>query len=1057
MSESTRLRAAIRLALSNAAAASVTLPAAAMAAGSLASPGPPPDPPQTVAPPPNGPPTAPAPTMPALQEVVVTGSRIYIPGLKSTSPVTSISAKQIASTGATTIEDVLNTLPQVTADMGAMASNGATGTASVNLRDLGPQRTLVLVDGKRLMPGGFGTNVADIDNIPTALVQRVDVLTGGASSVYGADAVAGVVNFVMNDHFQGFEIDANASAYQHDQHEGFYGKFSPQAGYGSAKSSVMDASEKDITFILGSDFAGGKGNATAYLAYRKSNPVLQATRDFSRCTLATDSKDVVSCSGSSTSATGGFFATDPPGVSGYEFGPLFESTVNPATGQFVLYPGGAGFPHFNYGTFNYYIRPDIRWNGGYFAHYNIDDNHQVYSDFMMMEDHTLAQIAPSGAFLAEGIGVNPATGVADGGWSVNCDNPLLSANEQSTLCQGATTGEASVAFGRRNVEGGNRYDDLTHTGFRMVIGSKGNITDNLTYDVYAQEGLTLRQENFQNDVSKQRLTYALNDVVQNGQVICAANANGANGAPGCVPYDIWGLGTPYSAAYTNAAGGPTAAAVAYIGAPGESEARTEERIYQADFTYDATSAGIKLPTANEGLVTNFGVDYREEFTQFRPDEEFITGDLAGQGGKILPLAGAYSVKEGFVEMRLPIVQDKPFAKEISINPGYRYSKYDLGYSTNTYKFMADWSPDSSFRFRGGYNRAVRAPNLGELFAPHTVGLDGTEDPCATGGFGTTAGYVTGATNNSALETTRKAQCLAHGVTAAQYGATGLPGNPAGQYNGFIGGNPSLKPETADTYTFGIVYTPTYLPSFSATVDYYDIKITDVISTYGANLIVNQCVLDNNPFFCNFVHRDGSGSIWLSNNGYVYDPLENLGYLHEKGVDVALHYRQTMGRFGAIDYAFNGTYVGSLITEPYPGSGAYDCAGYFGATCGNPLPKWKHILTATWETPVKSLDVTARWRHFGNTEIDAASPAPLLAGSFQKVAQWTGTRDYLDLNATYMVAHGILVMVGCNNVLDKDPPVIADSTLSPPFFNGNTYPQVYDTLGRYLFVNLKIDL
>jgi len=1052
MTKNTLVRRAVQLALVNAAAATVALPALAAS----------PDPQTTPAPGTSNGSTAPAPAMPALQEVVVTGSRINIPGLKSISPVTSLSSKDITQTGATTIEDVLNQLPQVTADQGAMSSNGATGTASLNLRDLGPQRTLVLVNGQRLMPGDSGTNVADINNIPTALVERVDVLTGGASSVYGADAVAGVVNFVMNDHFQGFEIDANASAYQHDQHSGYYGAFAPKAGYGSSSSSVMDAAEKDITFIMGSDFAGGKGNATAYLTYRKSNPVLQAARDFSRCTLATSGSGKVSCSGSSTAANGGFFFTDPPNNNGYDFNQALFAGIDPATGQFV-----APIQKFNYGTYNYYIRPDTRWNGGYFAHYNIDDNHQVYSSLMLMSDHTLAQIAPSGAFLASGLGVNPVTGIPDGGWTVNCNNPLLSTSEQAALCTTQPydangnvltsvdnpTGNASVVFGRRNVEGGNRYDDLTHTGFRMVIGSQGQLTDNLTYDVYAQEGLTLRQENYVNDVSKTRLTYALNDVLdpKTGQVVCAANANGANGAPGCVPYDIWGLGTPLSAQYTNAAGGPSAAAVAYIGAPGLSASRTEERVYHMDFTYDGTTAGIKLPTANEGLVTNFGAEYREDFTSFRPDEEFITGDLAGQGGATLPLSGADSVKEGFVEMRLPLVQDKPFAKEISINPGYRYSKYDIGFSTNTYKIQADWSPDSSFRVRGGYNRAVRAPNLGELFATRTVALDGSEDPCATTGFGSPPSYLTG----SALAA-RKASCLSHGVTAAEFGASGLPGNPAGQYNGFVGGNPNLKPETADTYTFGVVYTPTYLPSLSATLDYYDIKIKDVISRYGANLIVNQCIDNSNPFFCNLVHRDGSGSIWLSNNGYVYDQLQNLGYLAEKGVDMAVHYRMTMGRFGAIDYAYNGTFVGSFITEPYPGSGTYDCAGYFGGTCGNPMPKYRHTFTATWETPVTSLDVGLRWRHFGNTEIDTASPAPLLNGSFHTDSQYTGTRDYLDLNASYMVARGVLVMLGVNNVTDKDPPILANSSLPPPFFNGNTYPQVYDTLGRYMFVNVKLD-
>jgi outer membrane receptor protein involved in Fe transport len=1047
------LQQAIRLALANAAVASVALPVASANADSAkdASAGPPA--PLLLAQanePAQGAAASNAPTTAnTLQEVVVTGSRISIPGLHSTSPVISVSSKAITQLGATSVEDVLNQLPQVLADQGASASNGASGTATVNLRGLGSQRTLVLIDGQRLMPGdpATGDNTADINNIPTALVERVDVLTGGASSVYGADAVAGVVNFIMNDHFQGFEINANASAYQHSQHEGYFGQFSPAAGYGSAPSSVMDGAEKDISFILGSDFADGKGNATAYLTYRRTNPVVQDSRDFSRCTLAT-SGGTVKCSGSSTAATGGFFFTNPPGANGYFTGPPISGTVDPATGQIV-----PGIHKYNYGATNYYIRPDERWNGGYFAHYNLDQNHQVYSSFMMMTDHTVAQIAPSGAFLTAGLGVNPVTGLPDGGWTVNCDNPLLSAQEQSTLCGTFTSGNASVLFGRRNVEGGNRQDHLNHTSFRMVIGSKGNLTDNLTYNVYAQEGLTLLQENYQNDVSKQRITYALNAVVdpQTGQVVCAANANGANGAPGCVPWDIWGLGSPYASQYTNAAGGPSAASVAYITTPGSEQGRTEERVYHADFTYDGTSAGIKLPTAHDGLVTNFGAEYREEFVTLRPDQEFLTGDLAGQGGAITPISAGFGVKEGFVEMRLPVVQNMRFAKEISINPGYRYSKYDYGPTTSTYKIEADWAPTSDFRFRGGYNRAVRAPNLGELFAERHVALDGSEDPCATTGFGAPPSYLTGA----ALAA-RKASCLAHGVTVAQFGASGVAGNPAGQYNGLIGGNPQLSPEKADTYTFGVVFTPTFVPTLSATIDYYDIKINNVIGSYGANLIVNQCIINNNPLFCNLVHRDGSGSIWLSQGGYVNDPTLNLGYIQERGADLAVHYREDLGRFGALNYALNGTYEFSFITEPYPGSGTYNCAGYFGGTCGNPQPKWRHTFTATWETPVRSLDFTVRWRHFGNTEIDSASPSPLLASSFQKDIQWTGSRDYLDLVASYELVKGVHMLVGVNNVLDKDPPILPSTSLPAPFFNGNTYPQVYDTLGRYIFMNLKAD-
>src|SRR5581483_4166548 len=297
MSKNTILRRAIRLALANAAAASMALPAIA-AAADQAAPAPAADPPAPQAA------TTPlvasaAAPLASLQEVVVTGSRIVQPGLSSISPVTAISAKQIASQGVTSVEDVLNNLPQVMADQGSMASNAASGTAEVDLRGLGPQRTLVLIDGKRLMPGQ-PTNVvvdastADLNNIPIALVERVDVLTGGAAAVYGADAVAGVVNFVMNDHFQGFEIDANASAYQHDQHN-YWGQFSPAAGFGQAHSSVWDGSTKDITLIMGGNFADGKGNATAYVGYRRTGAVLEADRDFSLCTLSG-----TNCSGSST-------------------------------------------------------------------------------------------------------------------------------------------------------------------------------------------------------------------------------------------------------------------------------------------------------------------------------------------------------------------------------------------------------------------------------------------------------------------------------------------------------------------------------------------------------------------------------------------------------------------------------------------------------------------------------------------------------------------------------------------------------------------------------------
>ena len=1024
MSKNTLLRRAIRLALANAAAASVALPFAAMAddaAGPAA--------PDAAA--------APATTAaPALQEVVVTGSRIVQPGLKSISPVTAISAKEIASEGTTSVEDILNNLPQVMADQGSMASNGASGTATVNLRDLGPQRTLVLINGRRLMPGdpdnaAIRAGAADINNIPIALVERVDVLTGGASAVYGADAVAGVVNFVMNDHFQGFEINANASGNWHDQHS-YFGQFAPAHGYGSAPSSTFDGVSKDVSFIMGSNFADGKGNATAYVTYRRQAALLESARDFSRCTLSGPS-----CSGSSTAANGRFFAagfsTSNPSAPAF-FKPPFK-TVDPATQQLVPWTSADAF---NYGALNYYQRPDERWNAGSFIHYNIDDNHQVYSEFMFMNDETDAQIAPSGAFIGSGLGINPATGNPDGDWAVNCNNPYLSNQEATTLgctpAQIASTGvsaanEVQVLFGRRNIEGGNRSDFLTHTSFRFVVGSQGQLTDSLSYNVYAQEGQTLRSEEYLNDVSKNRLSEALLAVTDpaTGKIICSS------GNVNCSPYNIWG------------GGAPSAASVAYFSVPGLLEGSTQERVYHADFTSDLTNYA-KLPSANSGLGLNFGVEYRQEFMTIKPDVEFMTADLAGQGSATLPLNAGYGVKEGFIEGRLPIIEDKPFAKEVSIDLGYRYSKYDVGYTTNTYKFEADWSPTRSFRIRGGYNRAVRAPNIAELFAEDFVALDGSSDPCASSS-GSPASVAHGATAT---------QCARSGLSPALYGKTGTPGNPASQYNGLVGGNAKLKPEIADTYTFGLVLTPTALPSLNATIDVFDIKIKDLISSYGANLIVNQCVFDDNPTFCSMVHRDSAGSLWFSTSGYVNDPLLNLGYEKTSGLDVSANYTQSIGWLGSLNLNVIGTYTASFVTEPYPGSGDYNCAGYFGGTCGNPLPKWRHTATVGWATPWHGLSVQARWRYLGNTEVDLANPSPLLSGTVDKNWQYTGTRSYLDVIGTDQIWSGVQLQIGINNVFDKDPPVLPTLNLPPPFDNGNTYPQVYDTLGRYVFANLKLD-
>src|ERR1700722_3032722 len=390
----------------------------------------------------------------ALSGAVVTGSRIAQPQLEAVSPVTIVDAQQIQESGSTRIEDILNQLPQVVGDMGSALANGATGAATVSLRGLGCQRTLVLVNGRRLMPGDpaeGGTSCSDLNQIPTDLVEGVDILTGGASAVYGADAVAGVVNFKMNDHFEGVRLDAGTSFYNHSQHNGTAVDDLNAAGFTVPTGSTTAGQSADFTAIVGSNFDDGKGNATAYIGYRHTDPVLQGTRDFSACSL-TSSGPARVCGGSGTtfptrfSLPGGSQSVGPGGQ-------LVPTSSLPAGGLY------------NYAPLNYFQRPDDRYPGGAFVHYDVNEHARVYLEFQFMDDRTFAQIAPSGAFTGSGFATT--NGIPNGAWAINCSNPSLSAagfGPKGFNCPGAQNAAnpniVDVTLGRRNVEGGNRTDDL---------------------------------------------------------------------------------------------------------------------------------------------------------------------------------------------------------------------------------------------------------------------------------------------------------------------------------------------------------------------------------------------------------------------------------------------------------------------------------------------------------------------------------------------------------------------------------------------------------------------
>lgn len=939
-----------------------------------------------------------------IEEIVVTGSRIASPNLVSTSPITVVGQEEIKFQGTTRVEDLVNSLPQAFAAQSSQVSNGSTGTATVDLRNLGASRTLVLVDGRRLPPGspGSGGSAPDINQIPGALVERVELATGGASAVYGSDAVAGVVNFIMKDDFEGVAFDYQFSFYQHNNDNDFVANTVRARNFPLPDDSVTDGFMHDSTVVMGASSEDGKGNVTLYAGYRKIDAILQSERDYSACTVAAAGANWA-CSGSGTTAPTRILATAIGG------GTAPSDAQVRADGTVSRYTAATGA--YNFGPLNYYQRPDERYTLGAFGKYELNENITAYTQLMFMDNQTVAQIAPSGLF-----------GVAA---TIRCDNPMLTTAQRTAYC-GTLAGTANtvdMTLLRRNVEGGGRQSDLQHTSWRMVGGFKGDV-GGWDYDVYGQYARVNFSQTYYNDFSISRGTQALDAVRDaNGNIVCRDQSNG------CAPYNIF---TP---------GGVTQAALDFLQTPGFQRGFTEQKIASGSLSKDLGDYGLTLPTASTGIAIAIGAEYREEYLSRTVDTAFASGDLAGQGGPTLGVAGGFDVSELFGEMRVPLIEDAPFVKQLTLDLGYRYSDYSNFGGTDTYKIAGDWSPVDDFRIRGSYNRAVRAPNVQELFTPQGLGLfNMDEDPCA-----------------GATPTFTAAQCANMGVTAAQYGR--IIENTAGQYNSLDGGNPNLQPETSDTYSIGFVATPSVIEGLTLTVDYFKIEITDVIDTVPSALAVNRCGVTGNPAFCSLITRDPTtGSLWLGTVAQVLATNVNIASRVRSGVDVDLAYRFDLedagiNEMGSVSFNLVGTWMEKSTDEPLPaGEGAYDCVGLHGANCGVPTPEWRHRLRTTWATPF-DVNLSLSWRYIDSVKAEGTSSDPDLAGNVAPLNQKFDAYNYFDLAATFSPFDYASFSLGVNNLFDKDPPL--SGALAAVVGNGNTYPGVYDSMGRYVFMGVQL--
>jgi outer membrane receptor protein involved in Fe transport len=1010
------------------------------------------------------------------QEVVITGSRIPAPNLTAVSPVTVINSEQIRLQGVTRTEDLINSLPQAFAGQGGNLANGASGTATVDLRGLGADRTLVLINGRRLVPGDPSLPNPDINVIPASIVSRVDVLTGGASSVYGADAVAGVVNFVMDTQLEGIRIDAQYSFYQHNnRYARGDGLIDGPAGlearnFGYPRGSVADGGTFDTSIAFGASFDDGRGHVVAYAGYRKLNAVTQGRRDYSACAsqartaaqVQGNPARLVDCGGSATSANGTVI--------------LFEDQNGVAPGGVTstLYQIGpnrtliGGFTPYNFAPTNYYQRPDERYTLGAFANYEISPALQPYLEVMFMDDRTVAQIAPSGDF-GNTLSINCG---APGAPTVNAPgvgNPLLSAQQRALLCGPDNLVTSTTATGyplvasqvagapqvffdpstglpytrgfaqilRRNVEGGGRRDDLQHTNYRVVAGMRGDLSDAWSYDAYYMFAQTNFAETYTNDFSVTRLTRAI-DIIDDPRTpgvdpVCRSFVNGSDLS--CVPYDIF------------ATGQVSPQALAYLQTPGFQRGTNQQTVASASLTGNLGSWGVQLPWASNGVGVALGVEYRKESLELLTDAAFSllpSSDLAGQGAPTLSTFGSFDVKEAFAEIRIPIVEDS-FLYNFSIEAGYRYSDYSIGQrsvSTDTYKIGLDLSPIRDIRFRAAYNRAVRAPNIQELFAPNRVVLNGNGDPCS----GTPSATL--------------AQCQAQGVSAGQYG--NIAANPAGQYNGQIGGVPTLDPEIADTWTAGVVLQPSFIPRLAITIDYFKIKIADAIQSFGQDAILSTCVAQpTNAAICGLIHRDASGSLWRTADGYVIDKVTNIGEFSTTGIDVGLTYSHEFEGVGNFGFSFVGTWLDTLTIDNGI-SAPYDCAGYYGPTCGVPSPEFRWRARLSY-THASGIGLSAQWRYFSAVDNENKNPSATLNQAVAPFNDRIPSQSYFDLTLTARIGDHYNFRLGVNNILDREPPIIGANggntiinACPGTVCSGNTFPNVYDAMGRYIFAGITLD-
>jgi outer membrane receptor protein involved in Fe transport len=921
-----------------------------------------------------------------IEEITVTGSRIRRADYQAASPVVSLDSEVFKQSGTINAEELVNTLPQVVPSFSSGNNNPGNGQSWINLRGLGSGRNLVLVDGSRMVPANED-GIVDINSIPVAMLDRVEILSGGASAVYGSDAIAGATNFILKDDFEGVDMTAQ-----------------------TGMSAESDTEHHNFELVLGSNFADGRGNATMWGTYNKRERLGKGERAFSAqavsptsffpsghvrralgnsWTLASVQDVFTNMYGAAAPSTLGTLVGNDDGTL-FTQGGAGEGIINfrevigeDIDGLFVAQNFRNGSVatdtySYNFEPWNNLVLPQERVNLGTNMRLQANERMEMYGRVMFTNYSSSTQLAPSPAPTSRNI-TNPAAAFE---FTVPATNPFVVANAGLSQILASRTGDnvglpgagptEDFIYRRRFIENGPRIENYERDVYQGLIGTRGDITDRWNYDVYFSHGKYNEQLIQNGNVSTTRVESLL-DAPDGGVSICAGGLNpvGANTlSPECA---------------------------AYVGAAAKNNTQVEANNAEAVVSGELFS----MPAGEASVAVGFA--WSEMSFAFIADELLRTGDVSGFNAQD-NILGRVDNNDVFVEFYLPILSDRTGFEHLGLTLGYRYTDHNLAGSFDSYKAEVDWGINDSLRVRGSFQQAVRAPNIGELFSPQNEDNPMVTDPCNFD-----SSFRTG---SSAAQV--ESLCIAQGIPAS---AIGTYKQSTGQISALAGGNPNLENESADTYTLGFVWQPDFA-NLQVSLDYYNIEVSDVITDIDPSTLVQRCFNSNgfNPNFelnnewCNFFGRSGT-------TGEIIDLLEtqqNIGGLRTDGVDFQLDWSVDAGA-SSLTFNFISTYVLEWAEQILPGDQWFDYDGTIGDDVAEALPDFKFTFNTIWDIANFSTALRLRYLpdmdHEEGVQINDWDPDVCDCSGVSSVV-------YADISTRWQATDAMSVRLGIDNLTDE---------------------------------------